>query len=315
MRAALFDQYGPPDVLQIREIPRPEVEPGKVLVEVHAASVNPIDWRIRSGSLRWVLPVRLPMVLGYDISGVVAEVGSGVNQFRPGEEVFAYLDSFRSGGGYAEYALVSADVLARKPHSLSHIQAAAVPLAATTALQALRDLGQARQYAQVLINGASGGVGTFAVQLAKILGAEVTAVTGPANVAFLRQLGVARVLDYSTTDFTRQLIAYDIVFDAVAHRSYWSCHRVLKPRGHYITTVPSPGQFLAQGLTWLWAGRRSQTIFAKPNGADLRYLQERIDAGELRPVVARTFPLEDVALAHATSQTGHVRGKLVLKLR
>lgn len=313
MRAAVLPRYGPPQVLEIRQLPRPEILPGRVLVQVHAAGINPIDWRIRSGSLRLVLPVRLPMVLGYDISGVVVEVGAGVSEFRPGEEVYAFLDTFRTGGGYAEYALVSPLVLARKPARLGHVEAAAVPLAALTALQALRDLGELRPHSQVLVNGAAGGVGSFAVQIARILGAEVTGVCGPANVEFVRQLEVDRVLDYSRTDFAQQQLRYDVVFDAVAKRSYWSTRRALGPRGRYITTVPSASQFVAQGLSWL-GHRRSQTVWARPSGDDLRWLQEQIDAGQLRPSAVRSFPLEEVALAHAISQTGHVRGKLVLKL-
>jgi NADPH:quinone reductase-like Zn-dependent oxidoreductase len=314
MRAAIIAHYGPPNVFEIRDVPQPEVAPGKVLVRVHAASVNPVDWRIRNGSLRFVLPVRLPLVLGYDIAGVVVEVGPGVSEFKPGDEVFAYLDSFLRGGGYAELALASRRVLAPKPGSLSFVEAAAVPLAATTALQALRDYGQIHSQSHVLVNGASGGVGTFAIQIAKMFGAEVTGVCGPSNVELVQQLGADRVVDYTKTDFTQEGRQYDIVLDAVAKSSYTACRRVLKPKGHYISTLPSPKQFLDLGLTWLLGGLRSHTFFARPDGSDLRHLKELIESGKVRPVIDRTFPLEEVAKAHELSQAGHARGKIVLEV-
>lgn len=314
MRAAVIARYGPPNVFEIRDVPQPEIGPGKVLVRVHAASVNPVDWRIRSGSLRFVLPTRLPLILGYDIGGVVAEVGPGVSEFKPGDEVFAYIDTFLRGGGYAEFASVSRRVLAPKPANLGFVEAAAVPLAATTALQALRDYGQIHSKSQVLVNGASGGVGTFAVQIAKMFGAEVTGVCGPNNVELVQQLGADRVVDYTKTDFTQESRQYDIVLDAVAKSSYTACRRVLKPNGHYISTLPSPKQFLRQGLTWLLGGQRSHTFFARPDGGDLRHLKDLIESGKVRPIIDRTFSLEEVAQAHELSQAGHARGKLVLQV-
>ncbi len=314
MRAAVIRRFGPPDVFEVCEMPTPKIGPGKVLIRVQAAGINPIDWRIRNGSLRFVMPTRFPLVLGYDVSGVIIDVGAAVTDFKPGDEVFAFLDTFRQGGGYAELASVSAHVLAMKPGNLSHSEAAAVPLAATTALQALRDLGKIDGRSRVLINGASGGVGSFAVQIAKTYGADVTGVCGPNNLELVGQLGADRVIDYTKVDFIRENRHYDIVLDAVAKRSYPECRRVLKPRGHYISTVPSAKQFLHQAWTWLLRGRRSHTFFARPNGSDLLDLKDLIESGKLRPIVDRVYPLTEAGIAHAASEGGHVRGKLVLDL-
>jgi len=313
MRAAVIPRYGPPAVLEIRDVPRPDVRPGRVLIRVRAAGVNPLDWRIRSGSLRLLLPLKLPLIPGYDVSGEVAEVGEGVTQFQPGDEVFAFLDAIR-GGAYAEFVGASPSVVARKPANLSHEEAAAVPLAASTALYALRDIAKIHSQSEVLINGAAGGVGSFAVQLAKALGACVTGVCGPENIDFVGQLGADRALDYHKTDFTRQPEQYDLVFDAVSKSSYGKCRGVMKTHGHYVSTVPTPMEYFHQGVTWLLGGRRSHTFLVRPRGADLRHLATLIESGRLRPIVQRAYPLDEVAQAHEASQAGHVRGKLVLRI-
>lgn len=313
MRAVAFDRYGPPQVLKVQQVPRPRPAEGEVLIRVYAAGVNPIDWRIRSGSLRWLWRPRLPMIPGYDISGVVAEIGPRVTRLQPGDEVFSFIDRNRAGG-YAEYAVASEHVIVAKPAGISHIEAAAVPLAASTALQALRDLGQVRPGASVLVNGASGGVGTFAVQIAKALGAEVTGVSSTRNLDLVRQLGADQVVDYTRDDFTRQDRTYDVVLDAVAKSSFRASRRILKPRGRYVTTVPRTADILYQVLTRPFRGRQCLTVLAKRSADDLQQLKELIESGQVRVVIDQVFPLEQAAQAHEVSEAGHARGKLVLRV-
>jgi NADPH:quinone reductase-like Zn-dependent oxidoreductase len=203
MKAVVLDGYGDADKLTVREIPRPACGDGQVTVQVRAAGVNPIDWRLRKGSLRWMLPARFPLVLGFDVAGEIVEVGAAVGEWKLGDEVLCFLDS-RHGGGYAEYAVAGADVLAPKPTAVSFAEAAGVPLAASTALQALRDVGKVATGRQLLVNGAAGGVGSFAVQLGRILGARVTGTCSESNLEFVRELGAERVMDYARQDFAAQ---------------------------------------------------------------------------------------------------------------
>lgn len=313
MHAVFLKHYGPPEVLEYGELANPHPADGDVVIQVFAAGINPIDRRIRSGSLRLFLPAKFPLILGFDVSGVVTEVGGAVSHAKPGDEVYCMLDQ-RHGGGYAEFVVTSADLLAPKPAGLSHSEAAAVPLAACTALQSLRDLGGITEGQQVLINGASGGVGTFAVQLGKVFGAEVTGVCSTGNVELVRELGADHVVDYKTQDFTRDQQKYDIVFDAVAKSSFFACRRILKGNGRYIRTVPTPSHFLFRMLTKVWGRKRCQTIWVKPSGADLRFLKDLIEEGKVRPIIDQVFPLKDACKAHELSQTGHVRGKLVIQV-
>jgi NADPH:quinone reductase-like Zn-dependent oxidoreductase len=313
MNAVVIDRYGPPEVLQCREVAQPKPGPGQVLIRVRAAAINPIDWRIRNGSLRFILPGKLPLILGFDVSGEVAEVGAGVTGLQPGDEVFSYLDQ-RHGGGYAEYAVASQQVVVPKPDNLSHEEAAAIPLAASTTLQALRDLAHVSEGSDVLVNGASGGVGTFAVQIAKALGAHVTGVCGTANLEFVRELGADKVVDYTAEDFTHADHRFDVVFDAVAKSSFSASRRVLRPYGVYVTTVPSPKTFLLALVTRLAGGKRCRNILARSSGDDLRQLKELAEDGKLRPAIHHVYPLEQAAEAHTVSEAGHVRGKLVLRV-
>lgn len=313
MRAALFQHYGPPEVLKLDDYPRPEIGRREVLIRVHAAGINPIDWRIRSGSIRFVFPLRLPVVPGYDVSGVVEAVGSEISTLRVGDEVFSFLDR-ASGGGYAEYAVASERVVVPKPQGISHVEAAAMPLAACTALQCLRDWGRLESGQSVLINGASGGVGTYAVQIAKAMGAEVTAVSSTRNLELVQSLGADHLIDYTQEDFTRQARQYDVVLDAVAKSSFWKAKNVLKPRGRFVTDMPTPPHFLAHGLTALLPGRQARAMLVRPRGDDLRTLKRLSEEGKLRSVIDTVFSLEQASAAHQMSQEGHVRGKLVLQV-
>jgi NADPH:quinone reductase-like Zn-dependent oxidoreductase len=317
MKAIVIDDYGGPDRLVLRERPDPRPRAGELLVKVRAAGVNPVDWKIRSGELRMLLWLSFPHIPGGDVAGEVVEVGTGVSRFKPGDEVVAFVD-MRRGGGYAELAVVKESAAARKPASLSFVEAASLPIAACTALQSLRDLGKLRAGGAALINGGAGGVGHFGVQIAKAFGAAAVATCGPANVEFVRSLGADRVIDYSREDFTREADLYDIVFDAVAMSSFGACRPILKPGGVYVSTLPSPSVFFwgpIQGIAGYFApAKQAKFIFVKAVGSDLDYLGELADAGRLRPSISRTFPLKRAGDAQEASQEGHTRGKIVLEV-
>ncbi|MBV9387711.1 MAG: NAD(P)-dependent alcohol dehydrogenase [Chroococcidiopsidaceae cyanobacterium CP_BM_ER_R8_30] len=313
MKAVIINRYGSTDVLQYADVDLPQFKPEQMLVRVYASSVNPIDWKIRKGMLKLLTGNRFPIILGFDVSGEVVEVGDRVSRFKPGDLIYARLSQI-AGGAYAEYAAVAEQVAAHKPTNMTHEQAAAVPLAAMTALQALRDEGQLQAGQKVLINGASGGVGTFAVQIAKVLGAaEVTAVCGSKNTELVKSLGADRVIDYTQQDFTKDIVKYDIVFDVVGKRSLSECKNVLQPQGIYITTQPYPNNFFQSFLTTLLiAGQKSKVILLKSSGSDLSYIKEQIEAGKIRSVIDRTYPLSETASAHAYSETEHAVGKVVI---
>ncbi|NJR39772.1 MAG: NAD(P)-dependent alcohol dehydrogenase [Leptolyngbyaceae cyanobacterium CSU_1_4] len=318
-KAAVIHCYGQPTIFQIEEIALPQIKPDQMLVKVYASSINPIEWKMREGRLKLLTGSKFPMILGFDISGEVVDVGSQVTRFKPGDLIYACLDQLK-GGAYAEYVAVSEQVAAFKPSNLSHEQAAAVPLAAMTALQGLRDQGQLKGGQRVLVNGASGGVGLFAIQIAKILGAgEVVGVCSSTNLERVKSLGADRVIDYTQHDFTQQEFTpeqdkYDLVFDVVGNRSLSDCQSVLQPWGRYVTTQPYPKNYFQSFLTSLLPGQRYKVILLKTNGADLAYLTEQIEAGKLQSVIDRTYPLSEIAEAHAYSETERAVGKIVIAI-
>ena len=321
MKAVYIERFGPSEVLTYGDRPRPEPRPDEVLIEVRATSVNPRDWLIRSGryQFRWLLP-SFPMILGSDVSGVVTEVGARVRRFAPGDEVFAMRPSSRGLGCYAALVAVSESALARKPEAMSFEQAAGVPLAGLTAWQALRANARLAAGDRVLVIGASGGVGHYAVQIAKALGAEVTGVCSTHNVELARRLGADRVIDYKQERFTEAGDVYDIVFDTIGRESLGACASVLKPGGTYVTTIPGPGTLLAMARSRLTSiasrrARRSEVVLVRSSGEDLAAMRELIDDDRLVTVVDTVYPLADAAKAHDRSRTFRTRGKLILKVK
>jgi NADPH:quinone reductase-like Zn-dependent oxidoreductase len=319
MKAAVIDGYGESNRLQVREVPDPgEPGPGQVLLRVRAASVNPIDWKMRRGSLRIVMPAKFPLILGHDAAGEVEAIGPEVTRFQPGDAVYGGFDP-RQGGSYAELTLARESALAAKPPALSFEEAAALPVTGLTALQALRDKGELVSGERVLINGAAGGVGHLAVQIAFALGARVTGVASRRNLDFVRSLGAHEAIDYEEEDFAGRDDAWDIVFDAVGNRSYQDCEPSLSREGGiYVTTLVGPRPFLNAVFTGL-AGlfgqkKRARWIVAKPKAEDLAALNRLVDQGRLRPEIQEVFPLEKVHQAHDLSETGRVRGKLVVRV-
>lgn len=311
MQAVGFRRYGSADVLERLQIARPTLSDNAVLVRVAAAGVNPADWRFRSGQLRFAIRLKLPFVCGSDVAGIVEAVGPGVTRFLPGDAVYAMLPT-TLGGGYAEYATAAEDHVAPMPGNLSFAEAAAVPLAALTALQALRDKAGLRPGDQLFVNGASGGVGTFAIQIAKVLGAHVTAICSGRNADFVRQLGADEVIDYTQQDITAGQPRYNVIFDAVNALSFRQCRRVLQPNGVMVTVNPMSETLSPGWLARLRGGRRLRSVLVEPSGADLHTLTAWLEAGKVRPVIDRTYPLADVAEAHRYSETQRARGKIVL---
>jgi NADPH:quinone reductase-like Zn-dependent oxidoreductase len=288
-------------------------------VRVRAASVNPLDWKVRNGSMRMLMPARFPLILGADAAGEVVAIGPEVARFQPGDLVFGGADVHRHGGSFAELVLMRDAALAAKPDSLSCEEAAALPVAGQTALQALRDKGELVAGEKLLINGASGGVGHLAVQIAVALGARVTAVASGRNQEFLRQLGAQETIDYEEEDFAGRDEEWDVIFDAAATRQYADCEPVLaRDGGIYVTTLPGPKHFVWIGLTTLGGlfgqSKRARAIFLKHRAADLAVLARMAGQGKVRPHLAEVYPLERIAAAQDHSESGHVRGKVVVRI-
>ena len=326
MKAIARDTYGAPDVLELRDVEKPTVAPDGVLVRVRAASLNPYDWHMLRGVpylVRLSEGLRTPKakVLGADGAGVVEGVGSDVTAFKPGDEVFG-----SRYGSLAEFFLGRERNFVPKPPTLSFEEAAAIPMAGITALQALRDRGRLEAGERVLINGASGGVGTFAVQIAKALGADVTAVCSTRNVELVRSIGADHVIDYTVDDFARNGVKHDVVLDVVGNRSLRDFRRALTPKGRFVFVGGggvdgSQGHLLGPLVRTLrgfvmspFVSQEILPFLAKITKADLVVLSDFVEAGRLRPVIDRTFPLSDAADAIRYLEEGHARGKVVVTL-
>lgn len=322
MNAIFIRRYGGTEVLEEGEQPRPVPKGRQVLVEVHAASVNPRDWLLREGRyvFRYLMP-GFPLILGSDVSGVVVESGPAARRFRPGDAVFGMQTPLGRMGGYAEYVAIDERALAAKPATVSHEDAAAAPCAALTAYGALLRIGRTTAGSLVTIVGASGGVGTYAVQIAKLLGATVTAVASAANADLVRSLGADRVIDYKTERFTTLLRDQDLVFDTIGRESLRTCSPVLAPRGRYITTIPGAGTFAqaaASAVRRLLRGGRARsahTVLVRADGEDLARIASWMAEGRIRSVIDSAYPLSQVRAAHEKSRTWRSRGKLVLQVR
>ena len=322
MKAIVYTKYGPPDVLQLKEVEKPTCKEDEVLVEVRAASANPADWHIMRGApfmarlVTGLLKPKNPR-LGADVAGRVEAVGRNVTQFQVGDDVFGEL-SLDALGSFAEYVCAHEDALALKPAKMTFEQAAAVPLAAFTALQGLRDKGQIQPGQKVLVNGASGGVGTFAVQIAKSFGTEVTGVCSTRNLDMVRSIGADHLIDYTQEDFTQNGQGYDLIFDAVGNRSVSDLRRALSPNGICAVAGFSSLSRLFQVIVLgAWVSRTgSQKIglmeTAKANKKDLILIKDLLEAGKVVPVIDRTYPLREAPEAIRYLEEGHARGKVVI---
>jgi len=313
MKAMVYYKYGLPDVLELKEIEKPVPNDDEVLVKVHTAAVTPYDWHFLTGTpymARIMAGLFKPKnnILGFDMAGRIEAIGKNIKRFQPGDEVFG-----RSNGGYAEYACATTDELYLKPTDMSFEKAAAIPLSVFTSLICLCDLGKMKSGQKVLINGASGGVGTLAVPIAKLLGAEVTGVCSTRNLDLVRSIGADRVIDYTREDFTQKEVRYDLIFDAVGKRSFSDCKRVLSPKGIYVTTVFSPT--LALLGWWISITGSRKMIPMPPKGPDrnIRELfKELLEEGKLIPVVDRCYTLNEVPEAFRYYGKRHTQGRVVI---
>lgn len=319
MRKVLYDRYGGPEVLALRDVPAPTPRRGEVRVRVMAAALNAKDVLVRRGKMRHLVGWRLPRGVGYDWAGVVDAVGPATEGARVGERLFGMLQD-HLGGACAEQCIVRVDQCAPMPAGLSFEEGAAVPLAAQTALQALRDVARVGSGARVLIHGASGGVGTFAVQVAKALGAHVTTTSSAANLALCRELGADVTLDYAGEPIPGAGLArlaegpaFDALFDVFGNVRFTDARAALQPHGTFVSTVPAP-HVLAAVLRTVFARRRARLVVVRSRRADLQQLGRWVEEGRLRPVVDRVFDWTEIAAAQAYIETKRARGKVVLRL-
>lgn len=320
MKAIVREKYGSPDVLQLKEVAKPTPKEDEVLIKIHATGMNAADWRILRAQpflIRLMMGFFTPKIktLGADVAGQVAAIGSNVTTFKVGDEVYAELPSF---GGFAEYVCAPANLIAPKPKTLSFAETAAIPMAALTALQGLRDVGEIKAGQQVMIHGASGGVGSFAVQIAKALGAEVTAVCSTSKAQLARSLGADHIIDYKKEDFTQNGKLYDLIFVANGDRSVSDYMGTLTANGRYVLAGGSMKQLfqtLILGPIKSRAGGKTVKDFtARASQADLHFLNEMIEAGKITPIIETCYPLEETADAMRYLEKGHAKGKIIITM-
>jgi NADPH:quinone reductase-like Zn-dependent oxidoreductase len=307
MKAVRFHEFGKADVLVYEDAPKPEAKAGEVLVRIHAAGVNPVDWKARAGGLKSLNPT-LPQIPGFDVAGVVESVGADVKRFKKGDEVYSYI-SLKHAGAYAEFVAIPESEVALKPKKIDFVHAAGVPLAALTAWQALFDTAGLKEGQTVLIHAGSGGVGHFAVQLAKAKGAKVIATASARNLEFLNELGADQVIDYTTQKFEELVKDVDVVLDPIGGDTLERSYQVVKSGGFIVSIVGPPDKTKLAARDLRGAG-----ILVTPNAKELAEISELIDAGKVKPTVSEVIPLANAKHAHELSETGHTRGKIVLSV-
>jgi NADPH:quinone reductase-like Zn-dependent oxidoreductase len=310
MKAVRVHNYGGPEVLRFEDAPRPTPGSGELLIRVHAASVNPIDWKVRAGYMKDYIPLPMPFIPGWDVSGVVEVVGSGVTKFKKGDEVYARPDVTAHGyGAYAEYVVAKETETALKPKSIDHVHATTIPVGAVTAWRALFDTAGLKEGQKVLIHGAAGGVGSFAVQLAKWKGAYVIGTASTGNQVFLRDLGVDEPIDYEKTRFEDVVHDVDVVFDPIGGETQKRSWKTLKKGGILVSIVGPPSVEEAKKHDV-----RSAFLSAQGGSSLLAELATLVDSGKIKPMVEKVLPLSEARQAHELNETGHARGKIVLRV-
>ena len=320
MKAIVYHEYGPPDVLRCEEIEKPTPGDSEVLLRVHAAALNPYDWHFMRGEpygIRLMSGLGKPKNkrLGADVAGVVETVGRSVTQFKPGDAVYGLCQ-----GAFGEYVCTAESKLVKKPDGMTFEQAASIPIAGLTALQSLRDKGKIQPGQRVLVNGASGGVGTFGVQIAKAFGANVTGVTSTRNVELVRSIGADDVIDYTKQDFTKGTQRFDLILDCVGNHSFSEYCRVLNPGGKIIGAggktdnwmLEPIGRLISTAVQSLFVSQKQVSIFAKMNQADLLAINELLTSGKVTPVIDRRYELDDLPEGMRYLEEGHARGKVVI---
>jgi len=312
MKAIGLYRYGGPEVLEVIDIPVPEISDDEVLIRTAAISVNPVDWKVRKGNLKFITGKNFPFVPGTELAGFVEKTGNNVANFQTGQRVYAGL-SYKSGG-YAEYVKTSAKKVFLIPDNIPFNEACTFGVAGVTAYQGLFRLGKIEEGMEVMINGASGGVGTYAVQIAKFLGARVTAVCSERNFELVKSLGADDLIDYRTKDPTQEKGKYDIILDAVGTLGFPKARKALCKKGRYVNTLPRPKLFLWQIITSVAGGKKAKGILIRMIREDLEWVRDQVALKNIRVIIDRTFPLEDVRKAHEYSESLRARGKIVLTI-
>ena len=315
MKAAVIRKYGTAEVFRIEEVEKPFPKSKEVLIEINATSINPVDWKLRSGMLKYIYPLSLPAILGFDVCGQIVEIGEGVTQYKKDDWVYARSDK-RAGNAYAQYIALNENIIAPKPVNITAHETAAIPLAALTALQGLRDHGHLRAGQMVLVNGASGGVGTYAVQIAKALGANVVAVCSGKNIDLVKSLGADKIIDYKTSDPLKSDQKYSVIFDAVCNLDYGQVQKYLEKGGRYITLLPNFRVLASTLMAKLGLPGRHGIVFTmKSDSAGLKQINQWINEGKLHSIIDSTFTLDDIKKAHERSESKRARGKIIIQIR
>ena len=315
MKAIVYEKYGPPDVLQLKEVEKPTPKDNEVLVKVYATTVTPMDRRLRQPGMNIIArmiagPIKPKNpILGTEFAGEIESVGNDVKRFKEGDQVYGGAPPF---GAHAEYVCMPENKVGIKPSNMTFVEAAGVTFAGTTALNYLREKGNIQEGQKVLVNGASGGVGTFAVQLAKYFGADVTGVCSTSNLEMVQSIGADKVVDYTKEDFTKTGQTYDIIFDTVGKRSFSQCKGSLNRGGIYLSTVASIPLLLQMLLTSKIGDKKAVFALLPFTPEDLIFLKDAIEAGKVKTVIDRTYPLSEIAEAHRYSEKGHAKGKVVI---
>lgn len=313
MRSVIYNKYGSPEVLEVADVEKPELDENSILVRVKASSVNPVDYKIRRGDMKVLSGKKFPKYAGSDFAGVIENTGESVAGYRKGDEVYGFLNPMK-GGAYSDYLIADPVNVSLKPEKFSFEQAASMPVAALTALQALNYLGNVNEGTTVLINGATGGVGSFAVQLAKSLGAEVTGICSKDNMKLCKDLGADEVFNYAEEELNRSGKKFDVFFDAAAKSTFSKSKKFINSKGIYITTIPGFGVIMNRLFNFLPFKKKSKFIMVKSSGIDLTILTGFAMTDSMEPVVAESFKLEDIADAQELAESGKFRGKIVVKI-
>lgn len=315
MKAAITTAYGSSDVLNVEEVAIPTIGSDEILVEVKAASINPLDWKIRSGELKMMTGKIAPKILGSDYSGIVTQIGADINNLKVGNEVFGMVNGMKvKEGSHAEFIRVKENDIWIKPKNIEFEEAAAIPLVALTAHKALIEIAQLTRDSHVLINGCAGGVGSVAVQIAKSLGSEVSGICSTNNLEFAKSLGADHVIDYKTENVLENPASYDVIFDTVGNLNYSKSKKILKPGGLYVTTAVTVPAMLFGTFLNLFRQKKAKLVMNSPNSKTLSEIKAMVEKNQVRGHVSKVFKLEDVREAHDLSERGGFNGKLVLKM-
>lgn len=314
MKALVINKFGKPDVFEISDIPVPDINPNEILIEVSAGSVNPIDWKQRKGNHRFIFGSHFPIVLGYDVAGVVVKKGIQVKSFEIGDRVCGVLNN-KYGGGLGQYVKGTENCFAKVPESIDLSLSAAIPLSGLTALQALRDHGKISKGKRILIIGAAGGVGHYAVQMAALYDNEIFAVSSNKHKDFLHSLAELSFIDYRSRSILNLNKQFNIILDAVGKYSFISCSHLLYPCGVYINTLPRPNILFHKMISWVTRGKKAETLLMKHKSSDLKQIIEWVAQGKIKVCIDKEFQIDEISKAHEYSEAGHTEGKILIRYK